>query len=143
MVSLAPSANGQTVTSSGNSADSAFVDLPPPAREGAGPVALRIRDWPLANARVGIPLGDAPTRVAASDTKSGTRTVRRRSRATRAAQRVTAGVAMGILGGLAGGLAGAGVGGAVGREYAPLYGFAIGGTIGAGAGAALGVLMVR
>lgn len=142
MAALAPSANGQTITLSANPADSVSVGVWQPAPQRAGTVPLRIRDWPLRTARFAVPVGDAPTRVAASGAASSAR-MTRRSRATRAAQRVTAGVAMGILGSLAGGVAGAGVGAAVDREYGPLAGFAIGGVIGAGAGAALGVVMVR
>ena len=140
MATLAPCANGQTVRSSGKPAGSVSVDVLHPAHQRAGTVPLKIRDWPLGDLRLAVPVGDAPTRVAASGADSRTRM--QRSRGTRAAQRVTAGVAMGILGALAGGLAGGGVALAVNREYGPLA-VGIGGTIGASAGAALGVLMVR
>jgi hypothetical protein len=143
MAAFAPSANGQTATSSGNPAACVFIAVLNPAHQRVGTVPLKIRDWPLGNAPRAVPAGHAPTRVAASASASSARMTRQRSRGTRAAQRVTAGVAMGILGFLAGGLAGAGVGAGVDREYGPIQGFAIGGTIGAGAGAALGVLMVR
>ena len=139
MTAFAPSANGQTVTSSGNPGSVSIAVLKTAPRT----VPLKIRDWPLGNASLAVPIGPAPTRVAASAAASSTRIVRQRSRGTRAAQRVTAGVAMGILGFLAGGVAGAGVGAGVDREYGPIQGFVIGGAIGAGAGAALGVLMVR
>ena len=142
MAAFAPSANGQTVTSSGNPGSVSIAVLKP-APQGVRTVPLKIRDWPLGNASLGVPIGPAPTRVAASASASSARIVRQRSRSTRAAQRVTAGVAMGILGFLAGGVAGAGVGAGVDREYGPIQGFVIGGTIGAGAGAALGVLMIR
>jgi hypothetical protein len=139
MAAFAPSANGQTVTSSGNPGSVSIAVLKTAPRT----VPLKIRDWPLGNASLAVPIGPAPTRVAASASASSARIVRQRSRSTRAAQRVTAGVAMGILGFLAGGVAGAGVGAGFDREYGPIQGFVIGGAIGAGAGAALGVLMVR